>query len=718
MPLERSVFFPPFRLDLANEQLWRLAQPLPLRPKTFAVLRCFVEHPGQLLTKEALFEAIWPETVVSDVVLKVCIRELRHILGDNARKPRFIETVHGRGYRFIGSVTAAPQPATPPDAPKRMAKLQGSEFVGIRLDAAHGPIVGREVDIAYLHQCLDRVWSGARRVVFVTGEAGLGKTTVVEAFVTEARRRGDLWIGHGQCIEHYGAGEAYMPVLEALEQLCHTPGGQDLVAFLAHQAPTWLVQMPWLLSATALDRLQRLTLGATRERMLREMARALEVLSAERPLVLVLEDLHWSDYATLDLLAVLARRQESARLLVLGTYRPEEVLGKEHPLAMLTQELQIHGHSQELPLTLLTKAAVRAYLAVWLPGVAITDELAQCIYQRTEGNPLFMVNMVDVVAQDVSGALVGARSPQARLVEAAYGMPESLRQMLDRRFDRLRSEEQGVLEVGSVVGSEFTAAVVAAGLEADIEQIEVWCEGLARRGQWLRSYGHSVWPDGTVSARYDFIHALYQEAVYNRIPAARRLRLHGRIGERLVAGYGEQARDLAAELAVHFEQGREYRQAAHYCQQAAENALQRYAYREAITHLTRGLTLLQRLPGHARASPARTRRADHAWSSADGDQGHGRSRSRADLYPGAGTLPTGRRNPAAPPCTVWLVAVLFGAGGGTHRTRAGSAVLWHGPASARPSHPPGGTLDAWGDLVLSRRMCPGSRSRGAGHSPL
>jgi predicted ATPase len=540
---------------------------------------------------------VWSETAVSDVVLKVCIRELRHALEDNARQPRFIETVHGRGYRFIGSVTAAPQPAAPQDASKRMAKLQDPEFAGTRLHAAHGPIVGREVDIASLHQCLDKVWNGARQVVFVTGEAGVGKTTVVEAFVTEAGRRETLWIGRGQCIEHYGAGEAYMPVLEALEQLCHSSGGQELVAFLAHQAPTWLVQMPWLLSAAGLDRLQRSTLGATRECMLREMARALEVLSAERLVVLVLEDLHWSDYATLDLLAVLARRQESARLLVLGTYRPEEVLGKEHPLATLTQELQIHGHSQEMPLTLLTEAAVRAYTTARLPGVALTDELVQYIHQRTEGNPLFMVNMVDyVMAQDVPGALVESRNPQARLVEAARGMPESLRQMLDRRFDRLPPEEQGVLEVGSVAGSEFAAAIVASGLEADVEQVEAWCEGLARRGQWLRSRGQSVWPDGTVSARYDFIHALYQEAVYNRIPAARRLRLHGRIGERLAAGYGEQARNLAAELAVHFEQGRAYHRAVYYCQQAAENALLRYAYREAITHLTRGLTLLRRLP--------------------------------------------------------------------------------------------------------------------------
>jgi hypothetical protein len=242
---------------------------------------------------------------VSEVVLKVCIRELRHALGDNARHPQFIETVHGRGYRFIGSVIEAPQPEAQQDTSRRTADLQRPEAASVRRGAAPGPMVGRDVEITSLHQCLDKVWSGTRQVVFVTGEVGLGKTTVVEAFVMEAGRRGELWIGRGQCIEHYGAGEPYMPVLEALEQLCHAPGGQELVAFLARQAPTWLVHMPWLLSAADLDRLQRSTLGVTRERMLREMAWALEVLSTARPVVLVLEDLHWSDYAILDLLSVL-----------------------------------------------------------------------------------------------------------------------------------------------------------------------------------------------------------------------------------------------------------------------------------------------------------------------------------------------------------------------------------------------------------------------------
>ena len=122
------------------------------------------------------------------------------------------------------------------------------------------------------------------------------------------RRAGDVWLARGQCIEHYGAGEAYLPVLEALGRLCREPEGAALLPVLEQQAPTWLVQMPALLSATALEAVQRRVLGATQERMLRELAEAVEVLTVSRPLLLVLEDLHWSDYATLDLLTYLARR--------------------------------------------------------------------------------------------------------------------------------------------------------------------------------------------------------------------------------------------------------------------------------------------------------------------------------------------------------------------------------------------------------------------------
>src|SRR5262249_20299800 len=154
----------------------------------------------------------------------------------------------------------------------------------------------------------------------------------VEVFLEQAAAEGSLWIGRGQCIEHYGAGEAYMPVLEACGRLCREPGGERLIELLGQHAPTWLVQMPALLSAAEREKLQREVQGAQSTAGLREIAHAAETLTVERPLILRLEDLHWSDVSTLELLSVLARRRERTRLLVIGTYRPVEMPANEHPL--------------------------------------------------------------------------------------------------------------------------------------------------------------------------------------------------------------------------------------------------------------------------------------------------------------------------------------------------------------------------------------------------
>jgi DNA-binding winged helix-turn-helix (wHTH) protein len=188
------------RLDLINACLWRGAQQIPLRPKTFAVLRCLLAHTGQLVTKAALLDAVWPETTVTDVALMICIRELRQALGDDPKTPQFIETIHRRGYRFVGDLPVTAPPFYSPQSVVRSAV----------------PPVGREGELTRLHAWLALALRGVRQVIFVTGEAGLGKTTLVEAFVAEMGTHGILWIGSGQCVEHHGAGEAYLPVLEAL----------------------------------------------------------------------------------------------------------------------------------------------------------------------------------------------------------------------------------------------------------------------------------------------------------------------------------------------------------------------------------------------------------------------------------------------------------------------------------------------------------------------
>src|SRR5712692_6945343 len=436
------LLFPPFRLDVGNERLLRGTHPIGLRPTTFAVLRYLVGHPGRLVTKEEVLDAVWGQTVVSESVVKSCIRELRKALADAAQTPQYIETVHRRGYRFIAPLATSPQSVSSFEFRVPSAKSEPAP-------SPQPPIpspVGRQAELAQLHKWLEGALRGERQIVFVTGEPGIGKTTVVEAFLARAAAEGELWIGRGQCIEHYGAGEAYLPVLEALGRLYREPGGERLIELLSQHAPTWLVQMPALLSPAELEALQRKVLGATRERMLREMAEAVEALTAERGLVLRFEDLHWSDYSTLNLISYLARRRERARLLVIGTYRPVAVLGNGHPLREVTQELQLHGECAQLALGWLTEMAVAEYLTVRFGGGAQHrpgfstghvpfQSLAQVIHQHTEGNPLFMVNVVEhVMAQGALVQVEGRWVLRGGVEEVAGGVPENLRQMIEKHF--------------------------------------------------------------------------------------------------------------------------------------------------------------------------------------------------------------------------------------------------------------------------------------------
>jgi DNA-binding winged helix-turn-helix (wHTH) protein/tetratricopeptide (TPR) repeat protein len=590
MPAEEHQGDEPWWVDWSNACVWQGDTMVHLPPKTLAVLRLLTTQAGQLVTKEALLEAIWPEAVVSEAVLTVCIGELRKALRETAQAPRFIQTVHRRGYRFIGYLPTVTAPAPPVSSP------------ALPLASAAPPLlVGRDGVIAQLHQWLAHVRQGARQIVWLTGEPGMGKTAVVNAFVAQAAATGDLWLAQGQCIEHYGAGEAYLPVLEALGRLCREPAGAALLPVLEQHAPTWLVQMPALCSPAVLDAVQRRSLGATQERMLRELAEAVEVCTAMRPVLLILEDLHWSDYATLDLLTYLARRAGPTRLLVLGTYRPIEVLLRGHPLQTVKQELILHGEGVELPLELLTAAAVAQYLALRCAGGAdlppAIGGLAQSLYQRTDGHPLFLVQVVEHLLQrGVLGDGAGPWQGQPEAIAAAIEIPTSVRQMIEQQFDRLSSEEQRVLEAASVAGSACTAAAVAAGLDLAMEAVEDRCAGLAQRGQFLLASGIEAWPDGTVTERYGWRHALYQEVVYERVPEGRRLRLHRRIGIRVDTGYGEQAREHAAELAMHFVQGREYARAVESLRQAGDRALMRSACREAMAYFEQALSALSQLP--------------------------------------------------------------------------------------------------------------------------
>ncbi|MGH7962841.1 MAG: ATP-binding protein, partial [Candidatus Binatia bacterium] len=213
------------------------------------------------------------------------------------------------------------------------------------------------------------------------------------------------------------------------------------------------------------------------------------------------------------------------------------------------------------------------------------------IHRRTEGNPLFMVTVVnDLVTQGVIG------EGQVAVQDITVGVPASVRQVIAQQCERLAPDRQRMLEAASVAGSEFFTVAIAAGIGERVEQVETWCEEFVRQGHFLRAQGTETLPEGTLTERYGFLHALYQTALYERLPEGRRIRLHRRMGESLEEQYGSRTGELAAELAMHFEKGQNYQRAVHYLQQAGEKAVQRHAYREAIAHLTKGLELLKVLP--------------------------------------------------------------------------------------------------------------------------
>jgi predicted ATPase/DNA-binding winged helix-turn-helix (wHTH) protein len=508
---EYALRFGPYRLDASNERLQRGNQVVRLTGKAFAVLCYLLGRPGQLVTREELFRAVWPETVVSDAALTTCIKEIRKALKDQTKTPQYIETVHRRGFRFIARLAPASQPA---QSPRSKGQNLQSQPAPSPQHPTHS-FVGREAELARLHGWFERALAGERQFVFITGEPGIGKTVVIEMFLNQIVTKEQLRVGRGQCVEQYGAGEAYLPVLEALGRLCRELHGQHLIQLLDQYAPTWLIQMPTLLRANELDALHRKTAGMTQQRMFREMAETLEAFTAEHPLILVLEDLHWSDYSTLELLAFLARRREAARLLVMSTYRPVEVLTHEHPLKGVKQELSLHGQCEELPLDFLTEAAVEEYLTARFDfGVQHAEpwrNLARLIHQHTDGNPLFMVNVTNhFVNQEVITTVAGEWKLRDGFEDVEVGVPESLRQLIEQQIGQVRTEERAVLEAASVAGVEFPAAAVATGIGMEEEAVEEVCEALVRRGQLLRSTGTTEWPDGILSARYGFIHTLYQ----------------------------------------------------------------------------------------------------------------------------------------------------------------------------------------------------------------
>jgi tetratricopeptide (TPR) repeat protein len=456
---------------------------------------------------------------------------------------------------------------------------------------------------------LKQAIEGTGRVVFITGEPGIGKTSLSDEFLRRIRKQQPgLLISRGRCVEQYGTGEAYLPFLDAMGELLHGPGRERIAAILRTYAPTWCMELPNAFATSgSLDKLQQETIGATKERMMREMGDALGMLSTSSPVVLLLEDLHWADPSSVDLLRHLCQRISTQRMMVAGTFRPEDLERTGHPLKSYKVEMQAHNLCDEIALKSLSLQHIAAYLdATYVPN-DFPAELAALVHDKTEGHPLFATNLIQYLGERgdfgrTSGVWTLARPLSDMQIEA----PESVRAMISKKIDAVSAEERRALQYASVEGTEFLSTVTAKLLDVDEIELEELMARMGKTHRLIEILGEEELPDGSLTTRYRFAHALYQNFLYSDLVPKRRVALHQQAGEQLVLHYGKRAPQVATQLALHFERGRDFVRAVEFLIHAGDHAAKLYGYAEAEKHYSKALSLVDKLPAESRVETLAT----------------------------------------------------------------------------------------------------------------
>lgn len=527
-----STRFGAFWLDQDSGQLYRNGQPVPITPKAYGVLCYLLERAGKLVTKADLLDAVWPRVYVTDAAIKVVIGELRRALGDDSKAPRMISTVHSRGYRFIGE----------PSRSARGEGLRAPASVALSTCSAPRPRlcqpqahrdprhpIGREGDLAALHEHLARARNGSPQFVFVSGEMGIGKTTVIDAFLDDLRDDTHLGIARGQCVA--SCSYPYLPIFGALMDLARAREGQNIVRHLRERAPSWGNRMPGTASLGT-GEMTLASLYPRPENMLLEMGDFLATLTRAVPLVLVVEDLHHADQATATLVDYLATVRVAARLLVVCSYRPCALATTHAAFRTVRGDLIAKRFVVELALGRLGRDRIPEFISSRLGPVVMSANVVDALFEKTEGNPLFMEAILDDCSeQGLLNLRDGCTLVNDDRLAYRRRIPPRIACLIEQTVETLSQDERHALEAASSVGMTFSAPALAALLRNDILSVEECCEGLVRRGLILHQVSSAAWSEQPRVARYTFVHFLVHKLMVERIPAGRRARPWERAGE-------------------------------------------------------------------------------------------------------------------------------------------------------------------------------------------
>jgi serine/threonine protein kinase/predicted ATPase len=465
------------------------------------------------------------------------------------------------------------------------------------------PLVGREPEMERLLQEFDRAQRGRSRLAVVSAEAGMGKTTLVSEFVRLLEESGSpIRVGRGRCSERLAGTEAYLPMLEALETLqAHDQPG-SVARLVRAIAPSWYAQISHPSSNdSSAERLAAETAGGSQERLKREMMALLVEISRIQPVVLCLDDVHWADPSTTDLLGYVARRIDQERILIVTTNRPSELVQGRHPFLSLKLDLLAHDQCREIVPGFLDEPAIAHYVAIQFPGHAFPDGFVDVISARTAGHPLFMADLLrDLRRRRVLAQVDGVWRMEGELAALERELPPSVKSLVQRKMDALEADDRRLLSVASVQGLDFDSALVAGVAELEQEDAEDRLERLEREHAIVQFVTEAEEHDRTLTLRYRFAHHVYHEAFYDSLRATRRATVSRRVAEALVARLGDQPCDCAADIALLFEAAREPLRAAEYFNRAAEAAARLYAHEDTARLAKRGLSLLEGEPETAR----------------------------------------------------------------------------------------------------------------------